>query len=330
MRLKTIALAVTTFTLSPWAELSSLAASFDCAATSQAREKLIRSNPILSQLDEELSRVVRDKLTLLTPHGAELLKRSQENWLTFASSTCPLDSLAWENHLADCLQLQLQERLFQLRSVAEKIGPYVFNRIDLFATSPAPAGDPYGSRPGFSIQHAAYPQVDNLDTPEVVVWNKRMQRDFDTIDCGIAGDGDVSYGVGYASDELISVAWTHSVYCHGTPHGTWLVESENLVLRPTLHALQATDLFGYGFDWVPEFRRLVLSTLQARGFEDDDPEVSLMLPIAIDPQRWVFTRGGIEIPFSAYEIGCYGCTPDPITLTWAELRPLLGPQSVAP
>src|SRR6516165_8449060 len=68
------------------------AASFDCSAATTAREKLICSDKILSELDEQLGRINREKTALLSVHGAELLQRSEQSWLNFIGVICPLDA----------------------------------------------------------------------------------------------------------------------------------------------------------------------------------------------------------------------------------------------
>jgi len=50
----------------------------------------------------------------------------------------------------------------------------------------------------------------------------------------------------------------------------------------------------------------------------------------VHPDEWFFTNEGLSIFFNAYDGGCYACTPKPITLPWADLKPLLSANSVLP
>ena len=50
----------------------------------------------------------------------------------------------------------------------------------------------------------------------------------------------------------------------------------------------------------------------------------------IRPERWLFTKTGLQIAFSAYEGGCYACTPPPVTVPWSDLKPLLSKAAIAP
>jgi hypothetical protein len=48
-----------------------------------------------------------------------------------------------------------------------------------------------------------------------------------------------------------------------------------------------------------------------------------ILKIVVTADRWLFTDKGITIAFNSYEGGCYACTPQPVTVSWESLKPLV-------
>jgi uncharacterized protein len=69
---------------------SSFAASFDCGHAALPREKMICSDPALSDLDSKLGRLYQERRELLSPHGAALLQTSERSWLQYTATVCPL------------------------------------------------------------------------------------------------------------------------------------------------------------------------------------------------------------------------------------------------
>ena len=114
-------------------------ASFDCAHAKSAREKLICGHPELSKLDEQLGRIYQERQVALSAHGAALLRRSELSWLHFVRLVCSPSRAPADNsdRPEDCLLKVYRERIEQLSKVGQKIGPFVFNRIDTYAVQPA-------------------------------------------------------------------------------------------------------------------------------------------------------------------------------------------------
>jgi len=314
-----------------------LAASFDCASAKAPREKLICGDATLSELDGQLGRAYQARRALLSPHGADMLQRSELSWLHFITLICPLDHKENNGSLdqpTTCLQRRYQERLTQLAKVGQRLGPFVFNRIDLYAAEPAP--DEGGSAGGFYIEHAAYPQIDNPPSPSAEAWNKQSLKTLPTGDDCDAGQGDedVDFGIGYANERLISVQWSDSVYCHGTPHGMFSSKVANIVLQPVPHPLTEEDLFGTDGVWKEKLKAMFWDALRLKGWKPSELQAeSVKAEIeadVIEPEKWLFTEEGLEVSFNAYEGGCYACNPGPVTVPWAKLKPLLLSPTLAP
>ena len=309
------------------------AASFSCTRIASPRDDLICRNPILSRLDERLGHDYRERLALLSPDGAKLLQDSERRWLRFTAVICPTNAptpSSPQRSAETCLERQYVDRLKQVGKAGTRLGPFVFNRVDLYAAESA-SDDGTGWAPGFYVHHVAYPQIDDPRTIGLQAWNKRIARHLAVDNASDEEDDDADYEVGYASERLISVRWVESQYGHGRSHGLFETRTDNLVLRPTLHALAAQDVFGPGNDWVDTLKDLFWNKMRRSGGRQ--PEESARNAIEEDfvrPDEWLFSPDGITVAFTAYEGGCYICTPDPVTLTWAELKPLLRHDAVVP
>ena len=207
----------------------------------------------------------------------------------------------------------------------------VFSRVDLYAAKRA--GDESGWAHGFYVQHVGYPQIDNANSPELRAWNEKNARSLPTDgDCG-PGDYDIDYEVGYANARFISLEWENSTYCHGSPHGFSDVKSSNTVLSPQMRSLTAQDLFGFGENWIAPLKEHFWTALTRAGWSLPDNQPSVKQELEgdfIQPDHWLFTKEGLQVAFGSYERGCYACTPQPVTVPWSELRPLLSKTAIAP
>jgi len=316
---------------------SSFAASFDCGHAASPREKLICSDPTLSDLDSKLGRLYQERRALLSPHGADLLQTSERSWLTYTATVCTLavpDHAVWSQQPKNCLALKYRDRLKQLSYAGEKVGPFLFNRIDFFSAEPAP--DNSGQTLGFYVQHIGYPQIDGPSSSQADEWNRQSAKTLEPSSyCGQGdsnGDEDADYVVGYATQRFISVKLSSFIYCHGAAHGTFGSGAVNMVLQPTVRPATEQDIFGPNDDWVNKFQQILWKAVTKNGWRplgDAYSEIeSDVEDDFIQPARWIFTIDGLRIAFSAYDAGCYQCNPPPVTVPWSEIKPLLPKKSV--
>jgi uncharacterized protein len=313
---------------------SAMAASFDCAKARSSREQSVCRDPKLSVLDTTLTQLYGDRRALLSAEGAALLRQSQLSWLRFVDLVCAQGKGA--PHINSdgsdsCLQNQYNERLTELAQVARTVGPYRFNRIDLYDAQPAQESNT-GSLPGFVTEHVAYPQIDGPLSPAASAWNKEKAQALprDTDYC----DTDLDFEVGYANDRFISLRWLDYEYCHGTPHGHGGYRAENEIMAPILRAIGPADVFGQTNQWVTPLQVMFWNALKAKGWSPPESE-SVLVKDQIDaevikPDRWLFTKGGLQTAFDSYEGGCYPCNPGTPTVAWETLKPILAKDAVVP
>jgi uncharacterized protein len=302
-----------------------LGASFDCAHATAPREQLICADPDLSDLDGRLGRAYQQRRAVLSPQGAELLQSSQRSWLRFIATVCPLKAPADADSRQlpkNCLADHYKERLDQIAKVGQRLGPFVFNRIDLFAAKPA-----QDSYTGFDVQHVAYPQIDNLHSPEVDAWNRQNLKSLSENDYG--EDDETDYEIGFANKRMISVGWWSSSM--GAAHPTTSVEARNVILLPNLRPLTEHDVFGADDRWVVKLQGLFWDALVKAGWSPPDESAKREIQDDVIRSRyWLFTTEGLNVSFSSYAGACYACTPQPVTVPWAALKPLLSPSAVVP
>jgi uncharacterized protein len=311
------------------------AASFGCASATAPKDKLICQSPELSALDAQLAHLYQRKIAMLSPRGADLLRDSQQSWLRYIRTVCPMAPASTSDSRADpatCLRQCYQDRLTELDAVARKLGPFLFNQVDLFAAEPHDSSDDTGSVPGFYVQHLSYPQIDTPVSANTDAWNKIYDKGpvFTSVGCdGPRGDGETRYDVSYAGEHVISVTWSDSTYCHGTPHGFFSVGGENRVWDQGSRELIPADVFAS--PWQPKLQQLFWNALLAKGWQPPrDSAKDEVLAVVINPRQWSFTNDGLSVSFSAYEGGCYACNPGTTTVHWTELKPLLSSGSLVP
>ena len=318
------------------------AASFDCSHAQSPREQAVCGDPKLSGLDSKLGQVYEEHRALLSPEGARLLRQSQRSWPRFTDMVCTINKDAQRGGFYNqtiCLSRQYDERLSQLAKVGQKIGPFQFNRIDLYAAKPAEDGDTSGYSAGYGTQHVAYPQIDNPKSAAAFAWNKEMEqvlssgKDFDP-----GADTELDYELGYANERLISLRWNDGTYEHGTAHGWGGSHTENEILTPSLRPATSADFFRQGDEWIKPLQSMFWEAMKADGYSlpenlGDKFKDSVKADIdkhLISPDEWLFKSDGLETAFSAYEGGCYACNPGTPVVPWDKLKPLLAKDAVVP
>ncbi len=314
---------------------SATAASVDCTHAASTWDRLVCQSATLSELDTRLGQLYAERRAALSAESAALLQKSEQSWLHYAATVCPVNETggAPASVSAVCLEEKYAQRIRQLSMVAVRLGPYLFSRTDLYAAEPAPDRES-GIEAGFYVQHVAYPSIDAPLSPATQAWNKHAEHVLHTTDdCG-QGDDSTDYIIGYANASVISVQWTSSTFCHGTPHGMFGVKSDNIVLTPALQQLTSANVFCRSLQCSDRLRALFASALRASGWSPRGSDAKAFREKVVDymlkPSSWLFTREGLTVAFTEGVGGCYACNPRTISVSWAEMRPLLDPRSPLP
>ena len=261
---------------------------------------------------------------------------SQQSWLHYRNKMCgpqmPIDDRIGQNP-QNCLAAIYRQRLKQFFHVAESIGPYVFSRVDRFDVDAVPPDNISGEGPYFSTRHTGYPQIDNVHTEAVEGWNSHVVKLLASSGRDCDGDLNSDYGLGFASEKLISMEVDWYQYCHGTPHGMSATHTDNTILGPPLRELTVHDLFADQAA-VAKLKDMFWAALFEGGWAPGDrnaKDVRSEIGAAVTrPDRWLIKPDGLHVSFSSYEGGCYACTPGPVAVKWEKLKPLLAEHAVVP
>jgi uncharacterized protein len=317
------------------AEVSGEAASFDCKLAKTDAERTICASARLSALDERMGQEYARALRALSPAGAGALKKSQRSWLHFVAQVCASPEARGNGDTAErCLVRKFNGRLAELAQAGIRLGPYVFNRIDSYAARRSPDGDRYGSDSGFVTQHVGYPQIDSPRNAATNAWNA-MQVQGLKVNRNDDEDEDTDHIVettlGCVGADIISTETMSSQYTHGTPHGVYDRATGNQVLSPVLRDMTASDVFSADSGWEERMPTVFWEAyLRTHDAKENPPSVEeIIREAAPKPGAWLLTPAGLQISFSAYEAGCYACTPGPITVPWSAIKPMLATPDLA-
>lgn len=314
----------------------------DCGHAKPGIEAHVCGAPELSQFDRQLGGLYRQRSALLSPSGVKLLEASQLSWAHFVETVCSAD-LRWPwrgETWQTCLARAYSDRLEHLKGVAQRVGPFLFNRVDLyFAERSHFATDPDIDQ--FNIEHVAYPQIDMPVTADITAWNKNIvpelpkSSDPQDHDADHADENlDQNYKITYATSRWLSISWDGRSYAHGAMHGHGWSRPSTFVAAPNFRPLRSEDLFGPGDGWKPSFKAHVWSEIEKTHwhphdeFKDYKEELEYFM---VMPDWWEVTKAGLKVDFPSLDgRGYYGRNPEPVTLTWSRLRPLLSKTAAVP
>jgi uncharacterized protein len=297
------------------------AASFDCAKASHPVEKAVCGNPDLSRLDEEVGRLYRDRLSLLSSQGQELLRRSQREWVAFVRKLCADGDV-------ECVDRHTKLRHDSLEQEFRRVGPYTFMAVQRYALRPVSRHNPFRNTMKYSQLVQSYPRID-APPPEAVFWNEIAKGNGLPDEAKEDEDYYSGFEVESATGELISLRRHIYLYGHGAAHGMSGSDGMNTVMKQA-RPLKAEDLFRQDTDW-PRLGDTAIRELR-RQADTEDVELFKLKPAEItaavaEPARWLIRPEGLVVLFHRYEVGPGSFGEREVLFPWAELRPYLQPHA---
>lgn len=321
---------------------------FDCAKATTPQEKAICASPELSKADAEMTAAYRSLLTAVPPEVQAEMRENQRAWLRDRLSVCKLANTANFTH---CLLEAENSRTTTLREMVQHHNGITFVWRSVYLTAPDDADTArimkqIGGRDSGYV-NASWPQAQST-APESTAWNKAIAEAAGPGNAGGEGkpgtqwatsdavdqDTDVTVALNSVSDTLVSASIAVMTYGHGAAHPNHGVTQLNWMLKEK-RPLKGSELFRSQIDWSNELynriNQYLHKTLDADGtnYESflNDPKgmQKTVRGIALEPSHWQIDSKGITIVFNPYEVACYACTPEPFTMTWESLKPLLNP-----
>jgi Protein of unknown function (DUF3298) len=205
--------------------------------------------------------------------------------------------------------------------------------------------------PGYGTLTASWPEA-MIANPEWNAWNEAMraaamrmsEADMDSESAvptkwaaqpGV--DSDVTVSIGVVERQLISATVTalwdsHGAHpSHGSREFSWLLEQKR--------ELKPEDVFKPDSGWEQALQSRTDAYLHKQLDRDGQNYESFAEPgempktlhqIVTSPENWRVDAKGLSIVFQPYAVACYACTPPPFAISWAELKPLMNAEFVAP
>lgn len=302
------------------------AASFDCGKARTNFEKTVCADPQLSAQDSAMAQRYDSALSSLSDPGKSILRTGQEQWLKVVQRLC-LDNGRAEGPTA-CMRRQYADRLDDLRSAAVAAGPFVFSRIDHYAST--------GKQIATGIpleQHTGLPRIDHPLSAAAEQWNAEVVRVAAAAQANwcfgepdTAADQIVNFRIQSATPGFINVKMSHYEQC-GLAAGSVDMFNLSYLLTPTLHRLEAADLFRPDTPWASFVANRASQVLNADGDADFNDRIRKDVR---DPAAWSFTKPGLVVSFNPGDAGPMASGILDVTIPWSNLRRFVTPTAPIP
>ncbi len=329
------------------------AASFDCKLAKTPQEKAICGSPALSAADERLAAVYKAQLAAVPAVMQGTFREGQRQFLQALALGCAADKPQPLATLAACMQPQVEARIAALKGSVSRRGGTVFvtEAVTLLGkdTNSYHAVEGQESNPGFGTVTASWPQA-VASGPQWAAWNAAITRETQRM-ADPEGDKDNPTGWvdGWASDQeatvaasveqvhgdLVSSLISDEFMGHGAAHPGESYERFHWLLRKG-RELAVSDVFAEGAAWKPFVTRKCRAGLHAQAINGqdityDDQEMSRGLAETIaTTHNWSFSRRGLTINFPEYAVAPRVSQPEPVTISWMDLKPYLSPGFTPP
>jgi uncharacterized protein len=329
-------------------------ASFDCAKAHTPQEKAICASPELSKADDGMAAAYQAALAAAPPEFHDRIRDAQRAWIRRISLNClpgnpnrPLDA---------CLHDAYKARTDALEHTLHSVGGVKFIRLSVSFTVPdspvdAEADKQRGVSPVATFD-ASWPRALS-NSPEWQAWNTAVEDAArDLASQGKSGsdpkwkpawandfDTDLETTLGLVTPGLVTATISNEWYGHGAAHPNTDSLQLNWMLKQK-RALKAEDVFRAGSGWQQILYDRTDKYLHSVLDQDSDGDyqkfsapgqiAATLHKILEDPQSWTIDAKGITIVFQQYAVACRACTPEPFTMSWDSLKPILNPEFEIP
>jgi hypothetical protein len=329
------------------------AASFDCGKPATPQEKAICASPKLSKADDDVAAAFKDWLAAAGPEWERGIHADQQIWLHTLALRCPDGDAT--NPLEPCLADAYRNRIDELHGKIQHIAgvAFVWRAIVLVARD-EPGSNPMrlpGVAYGPGRLQASWPQATASDVTWTT-WNRAVEKaairaaqsnqertahDWkDVVQSGV--DQNVSVSIVTVTRQLVSASILNFVDSHGAHpnHNSsefhWLLDKQR--------ELNPEDVFRPNSGWAAWMQKALDAYLHKTLDTGSNGDYQTFLQpgempkalhrIVTDPESWKIDHTGLSLTFQPYEVACYACMPQPMTVPWADLKPFLNPSFEIP
>jgi uncharacterized protein YecT (DUF1311 family) len=329
------------------------AASFDCSKAKTAQEKAICASPQLSAADDQMAAAYKEWLAAAQPAWADGIRQNQLAWLRQRDANCPADDA--DNPIAKCLNDMYLLRTDELLHMVQQFSGMTFVSESITLTAPDPPSslppDVTEITPGFGTLQASWPQASST-APQWTAWNAALvpamiqvaNADQETSAhewkdiVQPAVDRGLNATVNRLNSQWVSVTIVDSYDGHGA-HPVENSTEFNWMLGPG-RPLKPEDIFQPNSGWekwmeqrLDGYLHQALDATSNGNYQTWFPQgnaAQVLQTIVTNPGDWKLEPDGLTLFFQPYQVACYACTPDPLTITWSDLRGYLQPGFVLP
>jgi len=329
------------------------AASFNCAKAATPQEKAICASPELGAADTRMAAAYRKLLAAAPAEIKPEIRDGQRAWLEGMDGEC--QDGGQPTQLTRCLHEYLDARTKALRHmVLHAAGiTFVWRSIALKVADDSgkeERGAVNERVPGFGTLNASWPHA-IADTPEWTAWNNAIETAARRIasqdpaapvdkwlpEWAADNDGDITTTIGIVGGKLITVSvdgwWWRGA--HPSESSIWLnwLITEKRELRPD-------DVFVTDSGWDGTIQQRCDQALHHQldsqagddyqAYEPPGEMPKTLHKIVSDPRNWKLDSKGLTIVFQDYAVAPRAEHPDPVTVPWSELKPLMKPDFVIP
>jgi hypothetical protein len=192
---------------------------------------------------------------------------------------------------------------------------------------------------------AEYPQIEGdsrfdgfnrearaLVTKDVAAFKTAETEDIDTTYTSTENQTstiDMSYDFHYATDNLISVAFSEGTYSRGAAHGNQLTQVLNYDVKSG-KKLALADLFKDKSKYLSVIAAYCQKDLKERAKKPDTMILPELIETGAGPKAdnyraWNITKKGLWITFDPYEVAAYAAGPQYILVPYSVLKDIIKP-----
>jgi uncharacterized protein len=302
------------------------AASFDCARAARPQEKLVCSDPGLSNLDEQMATSYWTARSLLSEPGRGALLAGQRSWLRYWPRDCSSarGSLVFDADAVKCATARYEKRIEALKVDTAFDGRFKVYNVAAYAARWSPGA---ADRWFVVVGHAwIYPQIDlaGLGPADaglargVNAWlapARKAIRDALTED---AGTSSTWTSLRTVSRNILGATTDRETFGDGAFHPIEGVDDAYFDER-RMRPLRPNDIFK-GKEWVSVLGKLVLEELKEKLGDGLQLEgVQALPPLISTIDRWTLKREGLEIHFGEYQVASYADGMPSVMILWSRL-----------
>ncbi|HEY3706353.1 MAG TPA: lysozyme inhibitor LprI family protein [Terracidiphilus sp.] len=326
------------------------ATSFDCAKATTPQEKAICASPELSKADDHLAAAYKTTLAGAPAAFRDQIHQAQRAWLRRIRLNCLPGNP--NTAIESCLAAAMDARTKALEHTLFSEGGVQFVMLSVSFTVPdSPPLDNQDKQRGVSAVStfdASWPRALS-PAPEWQAWNAAIEDAARKAASQGKGepdrkwkpewaggmDTDLQTALRLVTPRLVSATITNEWYSHGAAHPN-TDRSQFHWMLPQRRPLHAEDVFHTGSGWpqilydrTDKYLHSVLDQDAGGDYQSlSGPGMiaATLHKIVQEPQNWTIDARGITIVFQQYAVACYACTPEPFTMSWDSLKPLLNPE----